>query len=242
MAATDVQLPPSNTVVPGSRLIPSINFPSPDPEPGTSLSPESISSDWIIEFCQLTKGDGNDDSAARLFFKESCWRDLLCSSWNFWTLQGPQKISSFIESLPEESRISEISLDKSAPHRNPQFSSFGGFKVIQAFLQVKTKMGRGEGLVRLVSDVNDGGVWKAFTLFTTLKELEGHEEVIRSRRPTGLGSNQEGNLNWKDRLTAQQNFDNGREPTVLILGRSFGPSCHVDRHLMDSSKALDKVV
>ena len=220
MTTAEVQIPPSNRVVPGSRLIPYLELPSPVPE--STVSPESIVSDWILSFSRFIKGD--NVSATRLFMKESCWRDLLCSSWNFRTFQGPQQISSFIESSPREGHVSEISLDRSAPYKDPQLLNLGDFKVIQAFLKVKTSVGRGEGLVRLVSDVNDGGLWKALTFFTTLKEIEGHEEIIHNRRPTGL-SNGEGNesVNWKDRLTAQQNLENGREPTVLIIGRSFKP-------------------
>ena len=216
MAAVEVQIPPSNTVVPGSQLLPTAPFPSSGPEPSTSA--ESVASEWVSSFLQFLNENGG--AATNLFVQESSWRDLLCMTWDFRTLQGPEKISSFIKNSSKDSRITNLSLDNSAPHRSPQILALGDLKVIQAFLKVETTIGRGDGLVRLVSDSNDGGRWKAFTLFTTLKELKGHEEGICNRRPTGLDdSHEDGGLNWKDRLTAQQNFDGDREPYVLILGR-----------------------
>ncbi len=140
-------------------------------------------------------------------------------SWDFHTLQGPERISRFVQSSPHDSRLSNLSLDTSSAYKVPQISDFGGLKAVQAFLKVETGAGRGEGIVRLVSDTNDGGRWKAFTLFTTLTELKGYEETIRNRRPRGTGSGLEDKgRNWKDRLVTQQNFEDGREPAVVIVG------------------------
>ena len=92
--------------------------------------------------------------------------------------------------------------------------------MVQAFLKIETNNGWGEGLVRLVPDTNDNGKWKAFTMFTTLQELKRHEEAIHNRRPTGIdGDLEDRSQNWKGRLATQQNFEGGREPTVLIIGR-----------------------
>jgi len=113
-----------------------------------------------------------------------------------------------------------VRLDKSGVHKVPQIVTFGGLEVIQAFLRIETTGRRGEELVRLISDTSDGGKWKAFTLFTTLNELKGHEERIYNRRPTRLDRNRdEGGMTWKDRLLAQQNFEDDRQPTILMVGR-----------------------
>ncbi|CAF9910031.1 hypothetical protein IMSHALPRED_008534 [Imshaugia aleurites] len=140
-------------------------------------------------------------------------------TWDFHTLQGPEQITNFIESSSEDKRIIIISLDKSATHKMPQVASFGHLKVVQAFLNIETSIGRGVGLVRLISDIDDGGRWKAFTLFTTLQQIKGYEEDILNRRPRGAdGDFEDGSQDWKDRLVAQQNFEGGSEPTILILG------------------------
>lgn len=71
-------------------------------------------------------------------------------------------------------------------------------------------------MVRLVYDQ---GTWKAYTLFTYLKELKGHEEGVGKNRPLGVEHGEHvSSLNWLDRRKAEQNFDDGLEPTVLILG------------------------
>lgn len=225
MATAAVLFPPSNHILPGSRFLSTAPFPdikgdqSTSPEPSSSL--EDIVSGWVSSFNRLLSDV--ERSSSRFFAKESCWRDLLCMSWDFRTIQGPEQITAFIEKSSKDDRIVSISLDKKyAAHKAPQLATFGELSVIQAGLLVETPTGRGEGFVRLVLDPADSGVWKAFTLFTTLKELKGYEETICNRRPTGLrDSSDDGRPNWKDRLVAQQNFDGGREPTVLILGWSF---------------------
>ena len=222
MATQTILFPPSNRVLPGSRLLPTAPFPDAQKiafSVKSTASPDSIVSEWISSFTNLlSEGDA---PATRLFLKESCWRDLLCMTWDFHTLQGPEDIITFMKSSSKDDQITKVSLDKSAAHKVPQVTAFGDLKVVQAFLNIETSNGRGEGLVRLTPDPNDGSSWKAFTLFTTLQELKGHEEKIHTRRPTGLPGNnlENGGLNWKDRLLAQRNFEGGREPTVLILGR-----------------------
>ncbi|KAL9131118.1 MAG: hypothetical protein Q9217_000880 [Psora testacea] len=218
MATGTVLCPPSNTIVPGSRLLPTAPFPDTQgitsSIPNSIAPPEPTAHEWVSSFKHLLSEVAAPSK--RLFLKESYWRDLLCMTWDFHTLQGYDQITRFIEGSSKDCRISNLSLDKSAAHKMPQVATFGDLKVIQAFLKIETSSGRGEGLVRLLPDMNDGGRWKAFTLFTTLQELKGYEETIYNRRPTGLGSSLEnGSQNWKDRLIAQQNFEGGREPNVF---------------------------
>ena len=221
MATTAVQIPPSNIVLPGSRLLPTAPFPNTystlSSLPPSNTSPKSIVEEWISDLNKLLGGD--QASITKLFFEESYWRDLLCMTWDFHTLQGPVQISQSIRSSPQDRRLKLVSLDESSAHKLPQAADFGGLKAVQAFLKVETTTGRGEGLVRLVSDTNDGGKWKALTLFTTLKELKGYEEYVSNRRPHGTESSLEDrSRNWRDLLVAQHNFEGGRQPTVLILG------------------------
>ena len=221
MATAAVQIPPSNIVLPGSRLLPTAPLPKTHSTlssfPSSNTSPKSIAEVWISDLNKFLSGD--QASITELFFEESYWRDLLCMTWDFHTLQGPLQISRSIQSSPQDCRLTLVSLDESSAHKLPQVSDFAGLRAVQVFLKVETTSGRGEGLVRLVSDTNDGGKWKALTVFTTLKELKGYEENVSSRRPLGTGNSlDDRSRNWKDLLVAQQNFEGGRQPTVLILG------------------------
>ena len=244
MATTAVQIPPSNIVLPGSRLLPTAPLPDTHSTlsslPPSSTSFKSIVEVWIFDLNKFLSGD--QASIAKLFFEESYWRDLLCMTWDFHTLQGPVQISKSIQSSPQDRRLTLVSLDESSAHKLPQASDFGGLKAVQAFLKVETTTGRGEGLVRLVSDTNDGGKWKALTLFTTLKELKGYEENVSSRRPQGTESSPEDkSRNWKDLLVAQHNFEGGRQPTVLILGMLLRIMVAEICELIDAVQVLARV-
>lgn len=224
MATTALLFPPSNDVQSGSRTLPTASFPATQSDassvPDAKISPESIALKWVSSFEILLSGV--DTPVRGLFLKESYWRDLLCVTWDFHTLQGPEKITKFIKSSSEDKRIVSVSLDRSAPHKMPQFAAFGSLKVVQAFLKIETSIGRGDGLFRLSSDMDDGGRWKAFTLFTSLQQIKGYEEDVYNQTPKEAGRNLgDGFQTWKDRLVTQRNYEGGREPTVLIFGRLY---------------------
>ena len=222
MATAVVEIPPSNHILPGSHHLPTGQFPtsasiygSPNVKPETS--PESTATEWLSVFNRFLGGENL--SVDKVFVNEACWRDLLCMTWDFHTLQGPEKIATYVRDPSKKGVIRNITLPNFPAHKSTKYADCGGLKVVQAFLDVETANGRGEGLVRLVCDQSKNSEWKAFTLFTTLKELKGYEETIYSRRPNGATHDAETKgLNWKERLIAQQNFEGGREPAVLIIG------------------------
>ena len=222
MATVAMEYPPSNTILPGSRLLPTASFPKTEgnwyERTQGVLQPDSLVRNWVSDLSRALSGDFN--TLRRLFFEEACWRDLLCMSWDFHTLQGPGRIIQFATDSLNVAENVNISLDTSAAHKEPQVAKFGDVEAVQSFIKFDSSSRRGEGLVRLVADSSDGGRWKALTLFTVLKEIKGHEESIHSRRPRGVGGKlEDGTQNWKDRLIKQHNLEGDREPTVLILGR-----------------------
>ncbi|CZR67774.1 related to monooxygenase [Phialocephala subalpina] len=178
---------------------------------------DSVAANWVEAF-NKTIGSADLSTLSELFLEESYWRDQLCLSWDLHTLHGPSKIVELLKNS-KGSRIKSLALDKTSSVRSPQTSRLGSdakFPNVQAFLKVETDFGKGQGLVRLV---NEGGKWKAFILFTFLKELTGHEEGVGRRRP--LGAEHGGHTskeNWLDQRKSEENFENGEEPTVLIVG------------------------
>ena len=216
MANAEVDIPPSNHLLPGSHLLSTSHWPEPS-SAGTQQEedPKEVASKWAASFNEFIAS--NQLLAKDLFSDDCYWRDLLCVSWDFRTIQGPSNINSFLRSAVHKCTLE---VDASKEHKKPQvIISLGGLEVIQSFLKVDTKVGRGEGLIRLVKS-KDGGAWKAFTLFTALKELKGHEENIHARRPSGNDRDPvAGGMNWKDRRDAQMNFEGDREPVVLIIGK-----------------------
>ena len=220
MATAALQIPFSNHVVPGSHLLKGASYPKSIGTLPTDV--EKVAADWIFSFNAFVQGE--DPPLSQLFLNESYWRDLLCLTWDFHTLGGPEKIASFIKKQKKGCRIRSLKLDTSSDVRKSRVSAidFGGdLKGVQSFLSVQTDVGWGRGLVRLLRDPEDEGNWKCFTLFTALEELTGYEELVSGRRPTGVDhGSQPGRKNWKDRRVDEENAEGEMEPTVLIVGKS----------------------
>lgn len=156
----------------------------------------------------------------RLFLPGSCWQDQLALSWDYHTFNGPGKIISFLKGSSNGSRIKSLQVDDSSILHSPHVTAVdyhGRVNGVGSFLKIETDVGRGPGIVRLLQDKD--GQWKAFTLFTAMHELKGHEETVKHNRPHGVAhGGQPGRKNWQERRTAMEKFEDGNEPTVLILG------------------------
>lgn len=221
MATTTIECPPSNRMLPGSHALPHVEYPRSVTTLPDDLNPRAVVSQWVHLF--NTHVHPETPNLSRLFLKDSYWRDLLCLTWDFHTLQGPEKIAALLKQQTAGWRIKSLAIDNSTDIGEPKFAplNFEGHLIcVQSFLTIETDVGRGRGLVRLLLDSEDGGTWKAFTLFTALQELKGHEELNRERRPTGTehGSHLE-RKNWKERRVAEEDLDGQLEPVVLIVGK-----------------------
>ncbi|TAQ84823.1 hypothetical protein B7494_g6857 [Chlorociboria aeruginascens] len=191
------------------------------PTPSTSeiTNANIIASEWVSNFNKIViKPDLDVADMSNLFASESFWRDHLCLSWDFHTLEGPQKIIDLLKGK-DGLRIKSFAIDQTTAIHSPTTSVVDQVNVVQSFLTVDTDIGHGTGLVRLV---DENGTWKVYTLFTTLKELKGHEESVKKRRPLGVqhGTNTSRG-NWVDNRRAEENYGND-EPTVLIVGAGQG--------------------
>lgn len=194
----------------------------PEPISSEPVDVEKVAKEWVSSFNNVLKGS-DFSGLEKLFLKESYWRDQLCLSWNYHTFKGPEKMVAFLKKASKGVRLHTVDVDTSSKLHAPSVSAVdftGKIMGVQSFLTVETDVGRGRGLVRLLQDQQDGGKWKAFTLFTTMHKLKGHEETIRDRRPHGVEhGGLPGRKNWQERRVAEQNLE-GMEPTVLILGET----------------------
>ena len=221
MATAAVQIPSHNRVEPGSYPLQPAVYPISHAPPETDV--HKIASEWAASL-STTLESQDYSKLKQLFLPGSCWRDQLALSWDYHTFNGPEKIFSFLKSSPHGSRIKSISIDDSSALHAPHVSAAdfnGKVNGVESFLNIETDVGKGPGIVRLLQDQQDGGKWKAFTLFTAMHELRGHEETVRGNRPHGVAhGGQPGRKNWQERRQAIENFEGDLEPTVLILGNS----------------------
>ena len=93
---------------------------------------------------------------------------------------------------------------------------------ISAFFLFETRVGRGRGLVRLTPADTSGHQWKAFTFYTSLQELKGHEERTGRTRPRGVDHGEQTVRQvWLEKRSQLQNME-GVEPAVLVIGGGHG--------------------
>jgi hypothetical protein len=150
------------------------------------------------------------------------WRDVLGMSWDFHTYQTTDSIKDMIQKNNTPSiGLTNFRLDpqKSVSLGTPS-PEFGD--CITAFFLFETKVGRGKGILRLTSADTLGHEWKAFTFFTSLQELNGHEERKGTTRPKGVNHGEHGDRKiWLEERSQLQNME-GVEPTVLVIGSGQG--------------------
>jgi hypothetical protein len=210
-------VPSRERVEPGSVNIPPL---AKESFPTTSTS-ESVEANKVagavIDAVNVALSRKDYLTVASLFLNESgFWRDHLSATWELRTLQSSDKIYSYLKS--SATPLTKVEIDTSEKNRVPTFGPIDGWgdvKGIQFYITFETDVGRGRGMVRLAED---HGVWKIFTLSTTLEELKGFEEPTGKRRTKGVkhGGNPE-RKNWRETRDAEGEFtDSG--PKVLIIG------------------------
>ncbi|ATY66649.1 flavin-binding monooxygenase [Cordyceps militaris] len=182
---------------------------------------ETVASAWVKSFQDFLHARPIHPPR-HLFFKESYWRDHLCVSWDFHTWRGPEEICTALQKIQQASQFRQLSINISGdPAKKLALTSvdhYGHVRGVQLHLKIETGIGIGKGLVMLLHDA-ESQKWKAFTIYTALVELSGHEETVGRKRPAGdihrtgskLGS-------WPSTRHAQKNFEVGLQPTALIIG------------------------
>ncbi|POR35968.1 Putative indole-3-pyruvate monooxygenase [Tolypocladium paradoxum] len=220
MAAAGVDVsPPTVHTLPGSVNIPLAQFPPAAQVGAVEADKEAAAA---VEALNHALSNADYQTASELFAKDGFWRDHLALSWEFRTVQSQDGILEFLQACAKSRdgfRLQRISLDTSTPSRQPAVVPIDGeAKVhgIHAFFLFETVIGSGEGTMRLVLE---HGKWRLFTLYTSLRELKGHQEGTFHRRPTGVEhGGKPGRKNWAERRRLESDFSDGAEPQVLIVG------------------------
>ena len=205
----------SQRIEPGSVNVPVHNWTSAGSSPS---DPESVAKEVIKAINDaLTKGDVL--ALAGLFIDDCYWRDHLTLSWELRTFKGKDKVTEFLEQ--NGCTLKSIEANTSHPFTAARIGAFDGVgevKGVEFAFNFKSEQGAGKGTSRLSEDKD--GKWKIFSFFTQLTELAGFEEPLGARRPAGVKhGGQPGRKNWKETRQAELNYEDGKEPSVLIVGK-----------------------
>jgi hypothetical protein len=215
--------PSKDRIEPGSFNVPVGKFPQ--TASSTSVDAAKVASEVIDRLNNALK-QKNYKAVSDLFLEDAYWRDHLGLSWDYRTIKGRGNIVKFLE---HSARLAQIDIDQSSPFRAPHvgpIDAFGDVTGVEFFTTFANDVGHGRGVVRMAEK---DGVWKIFTIFTTLQELKGHEEVANTSRPLGVQHGaQLGRRNWQDRRSSDFEFEE-KNPVVLVVGTS--PSL-IDESLM----------
>lgn len=162
---------------------------------------------WLDRFNRALNA-GDTEAAACLFAPVSFWRDLVAFTWNIKTVENPDGVHDMLDATLDNVRPVTFTLAEPPTESGD---------VIEAWLIFETRLGRGEGLLRL----REG---KAWTLLTTLAELKGHEEPKGFRRPMGAEHGvRRGRQSWqekRDEETRKLGYET--QPYVLVVGGGQG--------------------
>ena len=182
-------------------------------------SPEAaqLARRWISSFAAaLERGD--EALLARLFDRESYWRNLSGISWPIRTFSGPEAIARELRTRSGISQPSAFDLD--IDRFTPRENVIAGRRVIEALFRFSTVNGPGEGVVRLLWSPGGWDAEPRAWMMSTVLDIEG---ICRQRGGQETLSNMRdfGEPSWEEKRKAQLAYTD-REPDVLIVGGGHG--------------------
>lgn len=208
-------VPHFNRSEPGSVNIALASFPN-----STKQEPKDIDgvAQALIDKFNKALDSGDTQSILDLFLEDCYWRDHLGLAWDFHTLKGREKVNEFLGS--ETRGLKKLTILRDTPFKAPHYGALDGkgdLKGVEFLISFEAERGTGRGLCRIVEE--NSSDWKIFSLFTTLEELNGHPEATGHNRPEGVQHGENKNReNWLDRRNKDFNYENGKEPAVVIVG------------------------
>ena len=170
---------------------------------------------WLVDFTQAT---ATHDAArlATLFHDDCHWRDALALSGTLGTLSGAQAVLPALAAGLIRAGASGFRI--AAARTQPRRVRRAGADTIEAIFEFETALGPASGVLRLTAAGPDAPVLKAWTLYTALEALKGHEEGLGTARPSGEAYSRDFHgPNWRDLRDRDYAYAD-RDPVVLVVG------------------------
>jgi cation diffusion facilitator CzcD-associated flavoprotein CzcO len=172
--------------------------------------PELVMTAWLADFDQAICGR-DADAIAALFRTDGYWRDLAGFTWDIRTVRGPAQIGAAMTSLTAASPrdfAREVGSAVACTSRPEPWR-----RSVDSFITFRTDVVSGRGYVKLVADGD--GMWRAWTVLTTARELQGRPERTEANRP--LGTLHREPDTWHEQREIGLEYRD-RDPEVLVLG------------------------
>jgi putative flavoprotein involved in K+ transport len=172
-----------------------------------STQPTQAACAWLADFGQAL-AQQDIEAAVKLFGADAYWRDLVSFTWNICTQESPADIRAMLQARLADVKPANFAIEGEA-------TEAGG--VTEAWFTFDTAVARGRGHVRL-----QGG--KAWTLLTTMTELQGFEEKKGANRVKGAEHGvHPGRKTWAEqRQHEAETLGFSEQPYVLIVGGGQG--------------------
>lgn len=172
-----------------------------------------IAEAWLAAFNTALAGKCYR-AAAEMMIADCYWRDLLTFGWEFRTCHGIDEIEAGLARYYDSAGSDGLRLEN-----DPTLGRLGEFgKTIEFFVSFTTNVAVGRGHVRLLAAPNEPSTFKAFTLFTALKDLKDFPELMRREKPRdGMPIPARDSQNWLDRRNKIREFSE-RDPDVIVIG------------------------
>ncbi|MGE0231213.1 MAG: flavin-containing monooxygenase [Flavobacteriaceae bacterium] len=152
------------------------------------------------------------DATAALFVADGYWRDILALTFDIRTFAGAATIADAILGTGPAYQPAAMTLEAET------LQAFSRKRIgpsIEAFFKFETEIAACRGHLRLRRDTD--GRWRAWTLFTVIEELKGHEEMSGAHRPVVTAPEHGRFGEW---LTADQHARKyeHEDPDTLVIG------------------------
>ncbi|PIL34655.1 hypothetical protein GSI_03434 [Ganoderma sinense ZZ0214-1] len=140
-----------------------------------ALNPHLIASQWLSQ-CSSALRDADAKAFVDLFLPNGWLRDILVFTWDIRTLEGREKILSYLTDRFSDAHITNIRLDET-PDLSPRTSEvpLSQLPCVEFAFSFECQRGHGRAHVRLVQDAD--GVHRTLTALTELVDLLGYEEL-----------------------------------------------------------------
>lgn len=187
------------------------------PEAPRFVEPRQVAQQWLNDV-QAVLAVGNYAQVPDLFHEQAWWRDMLALDWNMRSIQSADRIKDFLSQTQPQKQLSSFRLQHEGRFQPQLERPRENLNWISSMFFFETRVGRGTGVLRLT--VDESGVWKAYSVYTSLQELKSFEEPLSAKRADGTIESMPDGLaggNWAERRKRQIEFQND-EPTTLIIG------------------------